>query len=176
MTCSLPPFIAIAACDPVGIMGNEGNLPWHCPEDLSHFQTQVTGHVILMGRKTAETLPSFYWKTTTPIVFSRNIETLSTKKWASATILSSPEDLPLFYQSHPHLKDKKNFIIGGTTLFQFFFQKQWIHSTLISHMHHCYEGDTYFPTDFLTSFDPVSIVPYSTFTLIESQKKQQIAF
>ncbi len=39
-----------------GVIGKEGGLPWHEPEDLKHFRRMTMGHAILMGRKTFESI------------------------------------------------------------------------------------------------------------------------
>ena len=40
-----------------GIIGDGGTMPWHVPEDLAYFSAQTTGHPVLMGRRTWESLP-----------------------------------------------------------------------------------------------------------------------
>jgi dihydrofolate reductase len=35
-----------------GVIGHEGKLPWHVPEDLAWFKRHTTGHAIIMGRRT----------------------------------------------------------------------------------------------------------------------------
>jgi len=42
---------------PTGIIGRDGTLPWHVPEDLAHFRDLTRGHPVLMGRATWESLP-----------------------------------------------------------------------------------------------------------------------
>ena len=37
-------------------IGKGGHLPWHLPEDLAHFKTVTTGRVVVMGRKTYESI------------------------------------------------------------------------------------------------------------------------
>ncbi|MEN9314249.1 MAG: hypothetical protein RIS35_642 [Pseudomonadota bacterium] len=39
-----------------GVIGRANGLPWHLPEDLRHFRATTTGHAILMGRKTFESI------------------------------------------------------------------------------------------------------------------------
>ena len=49
----------VAAIAKGGVIGQEGGhlgLPWHIPEDLAHFKRLTTGHAIVMGRKTYETI------------------------------------------------------------------------------------------------------------------------
>ena len=47
----------IAAVAQNGVIGKDNALPWHLPEDLKHFKQLTTGHAVLMGRKTWESLP-----------------------------------------------------------------------------------------------------------------------
>ncbi len=47
----------IAAVANNGVIGKEGGLPWYLPEDLKRFKRLTTGHVVVMGRKTWESLP-----------------------------------------------------------------------------------------------------------------------
>ncbi len=43
-----------------GTIGLDGGLPWHLPSDMRHFRELTTGHTVLMGRKTFESLPPQY--------------------------------------------------------------------------------------------------------------------
>ncbi|QFU91933.1 dihydrofolate reductase [Amycolatopsis sp. YIM 10] len=40
-----------------GVIGSDGKLPWHLPEDLKHFRALTAGATVLMGRRTWESLP-----------------------------------------------------------------------------------------------------------------------
>ncbi len=40
-----------------GVIGKDNQLIWHIPKDLQHFKLLTSGHVIIMGRKTLESLP-----------------------------------------------------------------------------------------------------------------------
>ncbi|MGI5129660.1 dihydrofolate reductase [Pseudonocardia sp. CA-107938] len=40
-----------------GVIGRDGTLPWHLPEDMAHFKTVTAGATVLMGRRTWESLP-----------------------------------------------------------------------------------------------------------------------
>ncbi|TXL63923.1 dihydrofolate reductase [Zeimonas arvi] len=39
-----------------GVIGRDNTLPWHLPEDLKHFKATTTGHAIVMGRRTFESI------------------------------------------------------------------------------------------------------------------------
>jgi dihydrofolate reductase len=40
-----------------GVIGRDGTLPWHLPEDMKHFRELTAGAAVLMGRRTWESLP-----------------------------------------------------------------------------------------------------------------------
>ena len=47
----------IVGRDRNGVIGKDGTIPWHAPEDLAFFQRETTGGAVIMGRKTWESLP-----------------------------------------------------------------------------------------------------------------------
>lgn len=48
----------IWAQTPDGVIGADGALPWHLPEDLAHFKAHTLGHPVIMGRLTWESFPA----------------------------------------------------------------------------------------------------------------------
>lgn len=46
----------IAAVDKTGVIGRDGQLPWHLPDDLAHFKRQTAGQAVIMGRKTHQSI------------------------------------------------------------------------------------------------------------------------
>ena len=50
------PFKAIAAMSLNRVIGAGNQIPWHLPEDFKWFKQMTTGHVIVMGRKTFESI------------------------------------------------------------------------------------------------------------------------
>jgi len=52
-----PALELIAAVARNGVIGRDGALPWRLPEDLRRFRALTTGHAIIMGRRTFESLP-----------------------------------------------------------------------------------------------------------------------
>lgn len=49
-------LIVIAAMSTNRVIGNKGKLPWYCPEELEHFKRTTSGHPVVMGRKTFESI------------------------------------------------------------------------------------------------------------------------
>jgi dihydrofolate reductase len=52
-----PSITLIVARAQNGVIGREGKLPWHLPADLKRFKALTMGTVMIMGRKTFESLP-----------------------------------------------------------------------------------------------------------------------
>jgi dihydrofolate reductase len=52
-----PTFALVAAVASNGVIGAGNALPWRLPADLRHFRALTTGHTVVMGRKTWESLP-----------------------------------------------------------------------------------------------------------------------
>ncbi len=51
-----PALILVAAMATNRVIGKDGQLPWHEPEDLKHFRAVTIGHPVIMGRKTWQAL------------------------------------------------------------------------------------------------------------------------
>jgi dihydrofolate reductase len=52
----LPPLALVAAVARNGVIGAKNALPWRLPDDLRHFRALTTGHAIVMGRRTWESI------------------------------------------------------------------------------------------------------------------------
>jgi len=52
-----PAFALVAAVASNGVIGAGNAMPWHLPADLRRFRALTTGHAVVMGRKTWESLP-----------------------------------------------------------------------------------------------------------------------
>jgi dihydrofolate reductase len=52
-----PRIYLVAAVARNGVIGANGTLPWHLPEDLQHFKKLTFGHPVIMGRRTWDSLP-----------------------------------------------------------------------------------------------------------------------
>ncbi|CAO1650967.1 dihydrofolate reductase [Salinibacterium sp. NYA9b] len=63
-----------------GIIGHDGSMPWHLPEDLKHFKELTLGSPVIMGRKTWDSLnPRFR-----PLPGRRNIVVTRQETWAAS--------------------------------------------------------------------------------------------
>lgn len=53
-------IVLIWAQTPLGVIGKENTIPWHCPADLKRFKDLTMGNIVVMGRKTYESIPEKY--------------------------------------------------------------------------------------------------------------------
>ena len=118
------------------VIGRDGRLPWHLPEDLKHFKRTTMGHPIIMGRKTwqsiARPLPG-----RRNIVISRNPSFSQEVPEEVQVVSSLQEALQLCETSD---QDSEAFIIGGAKLYEAAFPlAKHFHLTKI---HAEVEGDT----------------------------------
>jgi dihydrofolate reductase len=90
------------------VIGINNQLPWHLPEDLKHFRALTTGHHIIMGRKTYDSLGRLLPGRTSVIV-TRNIDL----KVEGALIANSLQEAVLHCKNDPEV-----FIIGGAELYK----------------------------------------------------------
>lgn len=61
-----------------GVIGKDGGMPWHVPEDLAHFRSVTTGAPVIMGRRTWESFPPRF----RPLPGRRNIVVTRSAAWA----------------------------------------------------------------------------------------------
>ena len=62
-----------------GVIGVDGGLPWHLPEDLQLFRDLTMGATVVMGRRTWESLPERY----RPLPGRRNVVLTTDRSWAA---------------------------------------------------------------------------------------------
>ncbi|MCT9821509.1 dihydrofolate reductase [Microbacterium sp. W1N] len=92
------------------VIGADGTMPWHVPEDLQHFRDITMGAPVIMGRRTWESFPDRF----RPLPGRRNIVVSRRADWAEAGAehASSLEDALARVEDAPEA-----WIIGGGTLY-----------------------------------------------------------
>lgn len=116
------------------VIGNQNQLIWHLPNDLKRFKQLTSGHPIIMGRKTFESIGK-------PLPNRTNIVITRNKNWNSEGVLtvnSLEEAIQRGKEIHPDI-----FIIGGGNIYR---QAMELADALeVTEVHHEFEGDAYFP-------------------------------
>lgn len=124
---------AIVAMTPSRVIGRSGDLPWHLPEDLAFFKRTTSGHPVVMGRKTYESIGR-------PLPKRRNIVLTRDETWSAdgVEVIHRPGDLETLEGLGSRV-----FVIGGAEIYAAFLSKT--DELLVSHIATEYEGNTRFP-------------------------------
>jgi dihydrofolate reductase len=128
------PFKAIAAMSLNRVIGAGNRIPWHLPEDFKWFKKTTTGHVIVMGRKTYESIGKPLPNRTTIVL---------TRSSAPIPGVQTISDLRQLEPSDPALAGHQIFICGGAQLYE---QALPLCSDLyLTLVQRIVPGDTFFP-------------------------------
>ncbi|MBA6156014.1 dihydrofolate reductase [Tenacibaculum sp. S7007] len=124
----------IAAIAKNNALGKDNDLIWHLPADLKRFKKVTSGHHILMGRNTFESigkpLPN-----RTSVIITRNQDYFKD----GCLIANSIED------ALEISKDDDAFIIGGAQIYKQAIEKGLVDKLDITIVHHDFEADVFFP-------------------------------
>lgn len=132
----------IVAASQNDVIGKDGQLPWHLPADMKYFKAVTSGHCIIMGRKTFESLGK-------PLPNRTNI-IISRQHDFSAAGCVVVNDIRSAIDYAKNTGDAECFIIGGGDIFiQSLIWTERIYMTRIAHT---FEGDTFFPKPDLTEW------------------------
>lgn len=128
----------VVAMDENGLIGADGGMPWHLPNDLRHFKHTTLGKPVLMGRRTHESIGR-------PLPKRDNI------------ILTRDADyqapgcriVPSVAEAVDSVKNQaaELMVIGGAQVYTLALEQA--HHLYITRIHEVFEGDTWFP-----AYDP----------------------
>lgn len=151
------------------VIGGDNKLLWHISNDLKRFKEITSGHTMIMGRKTFESLPGVLPNRHHIIITKDKSYTVDNQ---SVEVIHTLEEIIHRFSS----PSEEAFIIGGGEIY-----KQFIHSVdkiYLTKVLKDFEGDTKFPTinlnEWVTSFesetftDPKSMIKYQFIDLIKA--------
>ena len=117
------------------IIGKENKLIWHIPDDLKRFKELTTGHNIIMGRKTFESLGKVL-PNRKHIVFTQNPDFKIDN--SNVQIVHSMFEIQEYIESK-----KENFVIGGAMIYNLLMP--YVTKMYITEINKDFDGDTFFP-------------------------------
>ena len=124
----------VAAIASNNVIGQKNSLPWDIPEDLKRFKQLTSGHTILMGRKTFDSIGR-------PLPNRTNIgmtKDTNYQKEGVEIVFDEKEALNLIKELNQEV-----FIIGGSKIYELF--EPWATSLMITRVLKDFEGDAFFP-------------------------------
>lgn len=128
----------IVAVSQNGVIGNNGQIPWHRPEDLKRFKELTMGYPVIMGRKTFESIGK-------PLKGRKNIVVTRSDDFNSECVIK----VNSIKKALANAKDFSDevFIIGGSGIYEQT-QHLWdrVYLTVVGGI---YEGDAKFDLDWI---------------------------
>lgn len=123
----------IVALDENRVIGYEGKMPWHLPGELKYFKEQTMGKPMIMGRKTFDSIGR-------PLPGRRNIIITRNENYQvdGIEVVTSLEEALKICEGEQEIM-----IIGGEQIFKL--ALPMADRLYITHIHHEFSGDTYFP-------------------------------
>ncbi len=126
-----------------GVIGKNGSMPWHLPEDMAHFKRTTTGHPVIMGRRTWESFPPKFrpLPDRTNIVVTRQKDLASDMTEAGAVVVGSLEEALEAARQAPG--SEEIWIAGGGQLYRE--AEPTADLAVVTVLEADVEGDTYAP-------------------------------
>ena len=117
------------------VIGKDNKLIWHLPEDLKRFKNLTTGHTIIMGRKTFESLGRVL-PNRKHVILCNDMELNIDDE--NVEIIEDISMLKNYIES-----EEENFVIGGATIYKLLMP--YSNKLYITKIDQEFDGDVYFP-------------------------------
>ncbi len=115
-----------------GVIGNENQLLWHITEDMKYFRRVTSGHAVVMGRKTYDSIGRPLPKRHNIVISRQDISI------EGCSVVSSLEEALALLNP-----EEESFIIGGAQIYAL--ALPLADKMYITHVGGCFTGDTHFP-------------------------------
>ena len=130
----MPPLLTmIAAAAENNALGKNNDLIWHISNDLKRFKRLTSGHAIIMGRKTFESMPKALPNRTNIVLTNKR----DYQPEGALVVHSIEKALTLVKE------DPQPFIIGGGEIYRLFMP--YCDRIELTRVHHSFEADVFFP-------------------------------
>ena len=131
----MPIFQAIAAMSENRVIGNQGKIPWHIPEDFRWFKHKTMGGTLIMGRKTFESIGKPLPGRKTIILSRQSHETFHLPTYTLKTLFDD------YVADHPN---ETYWVCGGGEVYRLLLDHcGYLYLTIIKRQ---VDGDTLFPS------------------------------
>ena len=166
----------IVAADENWCIGKNGQLLDHLPDDMMYFRKITKNKIVMMGKKTQESLPNhLFLKNRINIVFSKEKHDdyyESDKKGDTYVYyLTDINDVPdliklinhmyinMDMYANSYMTDGDIFVIGGAQIYKYFLENDLIDTIYLTQIHHKYDdGDTFIPNLYDLGFKDITFL------------------
>lgn len=129
----------IAAVAANGVIGADGELPWHLPADLRHFRETTTGHPVILGRRTYESIVD---RIGGPLPDRTNVVLSRGEPDLPAAVVHAESAEAALAAARETGADTV-YVAGGRSVYETFFDHA--DRLVLTELEDAYEGDTCFP-------------------------------
>ena len=120
----------IVAVNTHGIIGKNNKLLWDIPEDMRNFRRLTMHNIVIMGRKTYESLPCQGLPSRINVVITREPEKMKSKN--TSVVFCTLEECEEKLKKMLEKSDKKVFVIGGSEIYEKLYKRcETIHVTMV---------------------------------------------
>ena len=109
----------IVALNNKNVIGNDNTIPWYLPSDLKRFKTLTENNIVVMGRKTYDSLPKKPLKNRINVVITTNPTLFSNENTLFFTNLDNSIELLTRLKNETQ---KDIYVIGGSSIYNYFFK------------------------------------------------------
>jgi len=138
------------------VIGKDNKLIWHIPEDLKNFKRLTTGHSVIMGRKTHESILAMLGK---PLPNRNSIVLTRSHFFKGVTVCDSMDNAVKKAKEF----EKNIFFIGGESIYKD--SLPYIDTMYITWVKKEYTGDAFFPE-----------IDFSNWEITENQEMNEFTF
>ena len=130
----------IVAMDLERGIGRNNDLMWHLPADMKFFKQTTSNHIVVMGRKNYDSIPTKF----RPLPNRENVVLTRNPNYTAegCLVFHSLEKCLAHYENE---EDKTVFIIGGGEIYKNALELNCIDEMYITHVNKIYDADTFFP-------------------------------
>jgi dihydrofolate reductase len=132
-------LVLVAAVAENGVIGREGDMPWHYPADLAHFKETTMGAPVIMGRKTYESIVAGLGG---PLPGRLNV-VLSTRDLGLPDGAVHAPDVETALALADEEGAETAYVVGGATVYEQFLPRA--EGMVLTEVPASPEGDTHFP-------------------------------
>ena len=161
-------FVLVAAVAENGVIGRDGGMPWHLPADLQHFKQTTTGHPVVMGRRTYDSIAA---RLDGPLP-DRHSVVLSSQDLDlppdTEVVGSVDEARRAAEAAASELGVGTAYVVGGATVYEQFLP--FADGMVLTELHDAYEGDTAFPDYDPREWTEVDRDPHDSFDFVTYER------
>lgn len=160
-------IVLVAAVAANGVIGDEGEMPWHYPEDLRHFKETTMGHPVVMGRHTFESIVDRLGE---PLPGRTNVVLTSSPSLLPDGVVPATS-IDAAIEAAVESGAETVYVVGGASVYEQFLPRA--DRLALTEIDVEYEGDTYFPTVDWESWREVERLETNDLSFVQYERRDR---